>query len=262
MEPQIDNLYCVVLLNCFLSTGSGTWTSCLRHARLSRLYEHSIGKKGRTGVQHRCLGGLISGLQEPNCVVLMCVIGPGLPPKGPQLPPSTLDFCIHGDAPLPGQPACPSGASCHSKRMAYSPFVRLSDNLTSGGGDYSPCHTAQIQSTSPRTPLHPPKCQLCCLENLESDKILTIVQALLEQPDFDPISQCILGRGSWRNRQHLLEYSTPEYSRLSFPSFSTVSERLSHAAALILGFIGGSWGAVPALSRPPTGGRLSNMNGE
>lgn len=49
VEPQIDNLYCVVLLNCFLSTGSGR---CLRRARLRRLYEQSSGKKGRTGVLH------------------------------------------------------------------------------------------------------------------------------------------------------------------------------------------------------------------
>lgn len=133
------------------------WTSYLKCMSSSGLYDLRSREKRRGGVCSR----LISCLMGRHLAVIRtegAALGAHLPPEAssthPQGPPALCWALLHSWRDSAFWAACfaPVWVSCHSKRMAYSPFVCLSDKW---GVNYSPYHTAENAKPVPENP--PPR---------------------------------------------------------------------------------------------------------
>lgn len=151
------------------------WTSYLKCMSSSGLYDLRSREKRRGGVCSR----LISCLMGRHLAVIRtegAALGAHLPPEAssthPQGPPALCWALLHSWRDSAFWAACfaPVWVSCHSKRMAYSPFVWHS--LTSGGSITPPTTLQKMQSPFLRT--HRPECRECLFsENPEGDAHLT-----------------------------------------------------------------------------------------
>lgn len=150
------------------------WTPYLRRMSSKGLYDLCSREKSRSGVRSRlitCLMGWhlavitrTEGAAIGACLLCEMLIGPGLPPEAssthPRGPPALCWAFLHSWRDSASWAACfgPAWASCHSKQMAYSPFVRLSDSLTSGGSITSAATLHKMQCSFPIT--RRPECQV------------------------------------------------------------------------------------------------------
>lgn len=232
------------------------WTSYLKCMSSSGLYDLRSREKRRGGVCSR----LISCLMGRHLAVIRtegAALGAHLPPEAssthPQGPPALCWALLHSWRDSAFWAACfaPVWVSCHSKRMAYSPFVWHS--LTSGGSITPPTTLQKMQSPFPRT--HRPECRECLFsENPEGDAHLTFwsgkdhnsLLSLKKKKVARPHSlsshtfQAKLINFHWTlipfviafwdgevgetsKNQHLWSIQPWEYSYLAFLSFSTIS---------------------------------------
>lgn len=133
------------------------WTSYLKCMSSSGLYDLRSREKRRGGVCSR----LISCLMGRHLAVIRtegAALGAHLPPEAssthPQGPPALCWALLHSWRDSAFWAACfaPVWVSCHSKRMAYSPFVCLSDTAWQVGGQLLPlphCTKCKARSREP-----------------------------------------------------------------------------------------------------------------